>query len=54
MLVTTAQNAIAIVVIDIGKNSFDIVALDDRDAICCVKSGRVAGQKLALPICRLV
>src|SRR5246500_3687431 len=30
---TTAQNAIAVVGIDIGKNSFHIVALDDRGVI---------------------
>src|SRR6201998_4330097 len=33
MPATTAQNAIAVVGIDIGKNSFHIVALDDRGAI---------------------
>jgi hypothetical protein len=32
MPATTAQNAIAVVGIDIGKNSFHIVALDDRVA----------------------
>ena len=33
MPATTAQNAIAVVGIDIGKNSFHIVALDDRGLI---------------------
>ena len=33
MSATTAQNAIAVVGIDIGKNSFHIVGLDDRGAI---------------------
>jgi hypothetical protein len=33
MPATTARNAIAVVGIDIGKNSFRIVALDDRGAI---------------------
>ena len=33
MPATTAQNEIAVVGIDIGKNSFNIVALDDRGAI---------------------
>ena len=33
MPATTAQNEIAVVGIDIGKNSFHIVALDDRGAI---------------------
>ena len=33
MAATTGQNAIAVVGIDIGKNSFHIVALDDRGVI---------------------
>lgn len=33
MSATTAQNAIAVVGIDIGKNSFRIVGLDDRGVI---------------------
>ena len=33
MSATAAQNAIAVVGIDIGRNSFHIVALDDRGAI---------------------
>jgi hypothetical protein len=33
MSATAAQNAIAVVGIDIRKNSFHIVALDDRGAI---------------------
>src|SRR5438105_14780367 len=33
MPATTAQNAIAVIGIDIGKNSFHVVALDDRGAI---------------------
>jgi transposase len=33
MSATAAQNAIAVVGIDIGKNSFHIVAFDDRRAI---------------------
>jgi hypothetical protein len=33
MPATTAQNAIAVVGVDIGKNTFHIVALDDRGAI---------------------
>ena len=33
MPATAAQNAIAVVGIDLGKNSFHIVALDDRGAI---------------------
>ena len=30
---TAAQNAIAVVGVDIGKNSFHVVGLDDRGAI---------------------
>jgi transposase len=33
MPATTAQNAIAVVGIDIGKNSFHIIPLNDRGAI---------------------
>jgi hypothetical protein len=33
MSATAAQNVIAVVGIDIGKNSFHVVALDDRGAI---------------------
>ena len=33
MSATAAQNAIAVVGIDIGKNSFHIAALDDRSAL---------------------
>jgi Tfp pilus assembly PilM family ATPase len=33
MTATSPRNAIAVVGIDIGKNSFHIVALDDRGAI---------------------
>jgi transposase len=40
MPATTAQNAIAVVGIDIGKNSFYIVALDDRGAIVRQKWSR--------------
>jgi transposase len=32
-MLATAQTAIAVVGIDIGKNSFHIVGLDDRGAI---------------------
>ena len=48
----TAQTAVAVIGIDIGKNSFHIVGLDDRGAICCAKSGRAARWKRALPTCR--
>jgi Tfp pilus assembly PilM family ATPase len=39
---TAAQNAIAVVGVDIGKNSFHVIALDDRGA----------KWRLVLRICR--
>ena len=47
----TSQTAIAVIGIDIGKNSFHIVGLDDRGAMCFGRSGRVATWKRDLPIC---
>ena len=47
-MATTAQIAIAVIGIDIGKNSFHIVGLDGRGAIVL---RRVARSKHALPIC---
>ena len=47
------NSAVAVIGIDIGKNSFHIVGLDYRGAIvCCVRSGRVARSKHGWPICR--
>ena len=43
---------IAVAGIDIGKNSFHIVGLDQRGAIVLRQSGRVARWKRDLPICR--
>jgi transposase len=41
MSATAAQNVIAVVGIDIGKNSFHVAALDDRGAIVlCQKWSR--------------
>ena len=42
MSATAAQNAIAVVGVDIGKNSFHIVASMIAVRSCCVRSGRVA------------
>jgi hypothetical protein len=42
MAATTGQNAIAVVGIDIGKNSFHIVALMIAARLYCDRSGRVA------------
>ena len=39
---TAAQNAITVVGVDIGKNSFPVVGLMIAVRSCCVRSGRVA------------
>ena len=36
------NSEIAVIGIDIGKNSFHIVGQDRRGAWCCARSGRVA------------
>ena len=48
----TLNAAIAVVGIDIGKNSFHIVGHDDVARSYCVRNGRVARSRPALPICR--
>ena len=47
------NSAIAVIGIDIGKNSFHVVGHDARGAIGCGKSGRVAKWKRGSPIYRL-
>ena len=42
--------AIAVVGIDIGKNSFHIVGHDERGAIVCARNGPVDRWKRAFPI----
>ena len=44
--------SVAVIGIDIGKNSFHVVGLDPRGASCCARSGRAARSKHGLPICR--
>jgi hypothetical protein len=39
------SSAVDVIGIDIGKNSFHVVGLDDRGALCCVRSGRVGKSK---------
>ena len=39
------NSAVAVIGIDISKNSFHVVGLDDRRRSCCVRSGRVARSK---------
>ena len=54
MSATAAQNAIAVVGIDIGKNSFHVVALDDRGAIVLRQKwsrGQVEARFSNMPPC---
>jgi hypothetical protein len=46
------DRAIAVIGIDIGKNSFHIVAWMGAVPLCFVRSGRVVKSKHALSICR--
>ena len=46
------NNVVAVVGIDIGKNSFHVVGLDSPVQSCCVRSGRAAKLKHDSPICR--
>jgi Tfp pilus assembly PilM family ATPase len=47
------NSAIAVIGIDIGKNSFHLVGLDKRGAIVLRRSGRAARWKRGLPTCHL-
>ena len=47
----TAQTAIAVVGIDIGKNSFHIAGLDDRGAIVLRQKWSRGQWRYGLPIC---
>jgi transposase len=49
----TPNTAIAVIGIDIGKNSFHVVGHDARGAIVLRKSGRVAKWKRGSPTYRL-
>jgi hypothetical protein len=46
------QTTLAVVGIDIGRNSFHVVGLDRRGAIVCARSGRAVRSGNALPTCR--
>jgi predicted NBD/HSP70 family sugar kinase len=46
------NSAVAVIGIDIGKNSFHVVGLDNRGAIVLRRSGRVARSKHGWPIYR--
>ena len=48
----TAQTAVAVIGIHIGKNSFHVVGHDERGAIGCARSGRAARWRPGLPTCR--
>jgi hypothetical protein len=49
----TPNTAIAVIGIDIGKNSFHVVGLMCAAPSCCGKSGRVAKWRRGSPIYRL-
>src|SRR4029078_4189240 len=54
-MATTAQSAIAVIGIDIGKNSFHIVGLDGRGAIVLRQKwsrGQVEARLANMPPCR--
>jgi len=48
----TAQTAIAVIGIDIGKNSFHIVGLDERGTIVLRQKWSRGQVEAGLPICR--
>jgi predicted butyrate kinase (DUF1464 family) len=48
----TAQTAIAVIGIDIGKNSFHIVGHDERGAIVLRQKWSRGQVEARLPICR--
>jgi transposase len=52
MSATAAQNAVAVVGIDIGKNSFHIVALDDRGAIVLRQKWSRSQVEARFALCR--
>ena len=52
-MAATAQTAIVVIGIDIGKNSFHVVGLDVVARSCCARSGHVVRLKRGWPICRL-
>ena len=54
MSATAAQNVIAVVGIDIGKNSFHVVAFDDRGAIVLRRKwsrSQIEGRFANMPAC---
>ena len=48
----THNSVIAVIGIDIGKNSFHVVGLDGRGASRCGRSGRVARWRHGSPTCQ--
>ena len=52
-MATTAQRPIAVVGIDIGKNSFHVVGLDGRGAIVLRQKWSRGQVRRGSPICRL-
>jgi hypothetical protein len=48
----TPNTVIAVIGIDIGKNSFHVVGHDPAVRSCCGRSGHAARWKRGLPTCR--
>ncbi len=46
----TATAEIAVIGIDIGKNSFHVVGLDKRGTIVCGRNGRAVRSRAGSPI----
>jgi transposase len=53
MSTSTLQTAIAVVGIDVGKNSFHIVGLDSRGAIVLRQKWSRGQVEARFPICRV-
>jgi transposase len=49
----TVKTVVAVIGIDIGKNSFHVVGLNQRGAIVLRPDGHVARWRHGLPTCRL-
>jgi Tfp pilus assembly PilM family ATPase len=47
MKASSSSRTIATIGIDIGKNTFHLVGLDERGASCCVRSCHEARSQLA-------
>ena len=50
----TASDGIAVIGIDIGKNSFHVVGHDSRVQSSCARNGRAVRSRRGSPTCRAV